>query len=103
MSYDKTISQNADDLLRARRQSSERLRPPTEVPGYEFERFLADVEQNLNWQRPQVERWFTSNGLRAKAVGWHQESEREEAALARQDVLESQLDSAQPPRPKVRM
>lgn len=40
MSYDKTISQNAEDLLRARRQSSERLRPPTEVPGYEFERFL---------------------------------------------------------------
>ena len=60
--------------------------------------------ETVKWPtRPQVERWFTSNGLRAKAVGWHQESEREEAALARQDVLESQLDSAQPPRPKVRM
>ena len=40
VTQDPTISQNADDLQRARRQSSERLRPPTEVPGYEFERFL---------------------------------------------------------------
>ncbi|MGC3965949.1 MAG: protein kinase [Pirellulales bacterium] len=40
MSQDPTISQNTDDLSCARRQSSQRLRPPTEVPGYEFERFL---------------------------------------------------------------
>ena len=40
VTQDPTISQNADDLQRARRQSSQRLRPPTEVPGYEFERFL---------------------------------------------------------------
>lgn len=40
MSHDPTISQDPDDLARAQQRSSQRLRPPTEVPGYEIERFL---------------------------------------------------------------
>jgi len=40
VSHDPTISQDADDLERARRRSSQRVRPPLEVPGYDFERFL---------------------------------------------------------------
>lgn len=40
MSHDPTISQNADELQRARQRSSQRTQPPVEVPGYEFERFL---------------------------------------------------------------
>lgn len=40
MSYDPTLSQDADDLQRARQRSSQRQRPPVDVPGYEFERFL---------------------------------------------------------------
>ena len=40
MSQDPTISQDPDDLARAQQRSSQRLRPPTEVPGYEIERFL---------------------------------------------------------------
>lgn len=40
MSHDPTISQNPDDLLRAKQRSTQRLQPPTVVTGYEFERFL---------------------------------------------------------------
>jgi hypothetical protein len=40
VSHDPTISQDPDDLARAQQRSSQRLRPPTEVPGYEIERFL---------------------------------------------------------------
>lgn len=40
MSHDPTISQDAADLQRARQRSSQRTRPPVDVPGYEFERFL---------------------------------------------------------------
>lgn len=40
VSNDPTISQDDDDLRRARERSSQRLRPPIDVPGYEFERFL---------------------------------------------------------------
>jgi hypothetical protein len=40
VSHDPTLSQDADALERARRQSSQRTRPPLEVPGYDFERFL---------------------------------------------------------------
>jgi serine/threonine protein kinase len=40
VSQDPTISQDADDLLRARERSTQRLRPPLEVTGFEFERFL---------------------------------------------------------------
>ena len=38
--HDPTVSQDPDDLLRAKQRSSQRLQPPTHVPGYEFERFL---------------------------------------------------------------
>lgn len=40
MSHDPTISQDADDLNRARLRSSQRVRPPLEVAGFDFERFL---------------------------------------------------------------
>lgn len=40
MSHDPTISQDAADLDRARQRSSQRVRPPLEVVGYDFERFL---------------------------------------------------------------
>lgn len=40
MSHDPTISQDPADLDRARQRSSQRVRPPLEVPGYDFERFL---------------------------------------------------------------
>lgn len=40
MSHDPTISQDAADLDRARQRSSQRVRPPLEVAGYDFERFL---------------------------------------------------------------
>lgn len=49
MSHEPTISQNFDDRLRAQQRSSQKLRPPTDVPGYEFERFLGSGAYGEVW------------------------------------------------------
>ncbi len=40
MSLERTLPQSGEDLRRAQERSLQRLRPPTQVPGYEPERFL---------------------------------------------------------------
>src|SRR5688500_15059347 len=40
MSVERTLPQSGEDLRRAQERSLQRLRPPTQVPGYEPERFL---------------------------------------------------------------
>jgi hypothetical protein len=40
MTAERTLPQSGEDLRRAQERSLQRLRPPTQVPGYEMERFL---------------------------------------------------------------
>jgi serine/threonine protein kinase len=84
VSHDPTISQDAADIQRARQRSSQKLRPPVEVAGYEFERFLGSgafgevwVAVDRNTGRRTAVKFYTHRG----GVDWSQLS-REVEKLA---------------------
>lgn len=49
MSVDRTLPQGSEELLRAKERSLQRLKPPTQVPGYDFEAFLGEGAYGEVW------------------------------------------------------